>query len=326
MATTKAEPRRGWIRQRPPSADSSAPDVDVNADPASGSESEWETDEDEDENAPWNPRPCESLFDGHVSESVEANETYMRVKHGFVIPYRDSVAASAGLLSHLQRKIYRRRQCVWCSRKFSTLEGVRGHMRDAGHVKIKFEPASVYRGNPLFSDVPELDDYVPELSVRFTISRRAPTLVVVSAAMRSTRTSVGSSSCSAAANNSGTGAIGGTTARSFVTITSRRVPNRTSVARAGGCGDAIGDARRNKQMNAVAARSMRVARGGRPRRSRRSTRTRLGSRITRRGARSCITGARAAAGVIITPRGRSSFSRGCGSRVWCRDTPSRGRG
>ena len=32
------------------------------------------------------------------------------------------------------------RACVWCERKFTTLEGVRGHMRDKQHVKIKFEP------------------------------------------------------------------------------------------------------------------------------------------------------------------------------------------
>ena len=63
---------------------------------------------------------------------------------------------------------------MWCSRKFSTLEGVRGHMRDAGHVKIKFEPASVYRGDPLFSNVPELDDARPRVErvLRFPDGRR----------------------------------------------------------------------------------------------------------------------------------------------------------
>ena len=64
----------------------------------------------------------------------------MRTQQGFVIPYRGNLKDPEGLVSHLQRKIYRRRACVWCERKFTTLEGVRGHMRDKQHVKIKFEP------------------------------------------------------------------------------------------------------------------------------------------------------------------------------------------
>ena len=156
---------------------------------------------------------------------MEANETYMRVKHGFVIPYRDSVADLAGLLSHLQRKITGGDSACG-ARKFSTLEGVRGHMRDAGHVKIKFEPASVYRGRSALLERSELDDYVPELSEFYDFPTGADALPAATFGLALG----GLELCSAAANNSGTGAIGGTTA-SFVTITSRRVRNRTSVAR-----------------------------------------------------------------------------------------------
>ena len=243
-----------------PSADSSTPDVDVDVDPASGSESEWETDEDEDENAPWDPRPCESLFDGHVSESVEANETYMRVKHGFVIPYRDSVADLAGLLSHLQRKIYRRRQCVWCSRKFSTLEGVRGHMRDAGHVKIKFEPASVYRGDPLFSNVPELDDYVPELSEFYDFPTGAD--AVASAATLDSH--LGGLELVLGSGKQ----LGHRSYRRYYRQKFRNdyvaKGSKSDERRAGlvAVATRLATRERNKQMNAVATRSMRVARGG----------------------------------------------------------------
>ena len=243
-----------------PSADSSTPDVDVDVDPASGSESEWETDEDEDENAPWDPRPCESLFDGHVSESVEANETYMRVKHGFVIPYRDSVADLAGLLSHLQRKIYRRRQCVWCSRKFSTLEGVRGHMRDAGHVKIKFEPASVYRGDPLFSNVPELDDYVPELSEFYDFPTGAD--AVASAATFDSH--LGGLELVLGSGKQ----LGHRSYRRYYRQKFRNdyvaKGSKSDERRAGlvAVATRLATRERNKQMNAVATRSMRVARGG----------------------------------------------------------------
>jgi hypothetical protein len=45
-------------------------------------------------------------------------------------------------VSYLQRKLYRERRCVFCDRVFGTLEGVRGHMRDKQHVRIKFEPLS----------------------------------------------------------------------------------------------------------------------------------------------------------------------------------------
>ena len=243
------------------------PDPDPDPDPelapvpeSSESESEWETDEDEDEDAPWDPRPCESLFDGHESESVEANETYMRVKHGFVIPYRDNLADVAGLLSHLQRKIYRRRQCVWCSRKFSTLEGVRGHMRDAGHVKIKFEPPAVYRGNPLFADVPELDDYVPELSEFYDFPTDADAVVTAAtfdSHLGGLELVLGSGK-----------QLGHRSYRRYYRQKFRNdyvaKGSKSDERRAGQVAVAtrLATRERNKQANAIATRSMRVARGG----------------------------------------------------------------
>jgi len=112
---------------------------------AADEDSEWETDEDEDDNAPWEPRLFESLFDGHESDTFAENLDYMRTAQGFVIPFRGNLQDPEGLVSHLQRRIYRKRACVWCERTFTTLEGVRAHMRDKQHVKIRCEPPVLYR-------------------------------------------------------------------------------------------------------------------------------------------------------------------------------------
>jgi hypothetical protein len=124
------------------------------------SDSCWETDDEDDPDAPFVPRPLESLFCWHESESAEANVEFMRTAHGFVLPYREFLVDLPGLLARLQRKIHRERRCVFCDRKFTTLEAVRGHMRDAGHVKIRYDPPAVFRANPTFdaADLAELRD------------------------------------------------------------------------------------------------------------------------------------------------------------------------
>ena len=142
--------------------------ADADTDAASASESEssssdWETDEEKDADA--SPNPFASLFDAHESETVAENLEYMRVKHGFVVPYRDSLADPEGFVRYLRRKIVRRKQCLFCQKRFLTLEGVRGHMRDAGHVRVRFEPPAVFRGNPLFDEAiarANADGYEPE--------------------------------------------------------------------------------------------------------------------------------------------------------------------
>ena len=113
---------------------------------ASSSSSDWETDEEKDDSAV--PDPLVSLFDAHVSETVAENLEYMRRTHGFVVPYAGSLADPEGFVAYLRKKITRRRQCLFCRRRFATLEGVRGHMRDAGHVRVRFEPPAVFGVTP----------------------------------------------------------------------------------------------------------------------------------------------------------------------------------
>ena len=47
---------------------------------------------------------------------------------------------------------FSRKQCLFCAKRFQTVEGVRGHMRDKKHVRLVFEPPAVFRGNPLFDE------------------------------------------------------------------------------------------------------------------------------------------------------------------------------
>ena len=131
----------------------------------SSSESDWETDEELDGYK--QPNPLLSLFDNNLSETVDQNLEYMRVTHGFTAPYFNSLTDQTGFVNYLRRKIVRRKQCLYCARRFQTVEGVRGHMRDSNHVKIKFEPPAVFRGNPLFDEALRManeDGFTPEYS------------------------------------------------------------------------------------------------------------------------------------------------------------------
>ena len=187
---------------------------------------------DDDENAPFEPRPCESLFDGAELGTVHDNVEYMRRTHGFVFPYRGNLKDPEGIIGYLQRKIYRGRQCVFCGRKFGSLEGVRGHMRDKGHAKIRFEPPEVFKASVAAArglTPEEIEDinYVPEYSEFYDFSENAQALV--DAAAFETFDKGGLELVLKSGKQFlGTGRTGGTTARSFETITSPRGARATS--------------------------------------------------------------------------------------------------
>ena len=152
-------------REDPDDADDDSASAEALSEALASSSSDWETDEEKDADASARPNPFASLFDAHESETVIENLEYMRRAHGFVVPYADSLADPEGFVNYLRRKIVRRRQCAFCHRRFATLEGVRGHMRDAGHVRVRFEPPAVFRGNPLFDEAvarANADGYQPE--------------------------------------------------------------------------------------------------------------------------------------------------------------------
>jgi len=107
---------------------------------ASDQESEWEEDWDSDgpEEA-WEVNMCESLFDGHVSESFEANVAYMKKEQSFFVPDLCTLDDPRGLYTYLQEKICRRHTCLCCNRVFGGVEACRSHMRDVSHCRINFE-------------------------------------------------------------------------------------------------------------------------------------------------------------------------------------------
>lgn len=106
----------------------------------SGAESEWEEDWDSDDGDwAWEVRLCESLFDGHVSDSFEANVARMKKLHSFAVPDLCALEDPGGLYAYLQEKVCRRHSCLYCNRVFGTIEACRSHMRDVSHCRINFE-------------------------------------------------------------------------------------------------------------------------------------------------------------------------------------------
>ena len=111
---------------------------------ASGTAGEAEEDSDgwvDEDEEPWVARWGESLFDTHVSHSLEANVRYMRRAHSFFVPDTDSCALvdAAGLFCYLQEKVCRHHTCLFCSRPFGSAEACRDHMRDKAHCKLNLE-------------------------------------------------------------------------------------------------------------------------------------------------------------------------------------------
>ncbi|KOO30778.1 zinc finger protein 622 [Chrysochromulina tobinii] len=100
-----------------------------------GSDEDDDDWEDEDD-GPWVPQWSRSLFDGHVSASFEANVSYMRRQHSFVVPFADRLAEPRRLFAYLQEKVERRGVCLCCQRAFGSAEACRSHMRDKAHCRV----------------------------------------------------------------------------------------------------------------------------------------------------------------------------------------------
>eukprot|EP01126_Amoeba_proteus_P043510 TRINITY_DN4780_c0_g1_i2.p1 TRINITY_DN4780_c0_g1~~TRINITY_DN4780_c0_g1_i2.p1 ORF type:complete len:328 (+),score=62.26 TRINITY_DN4780_c0_g1_i2:167-1150(+) len=82
-----------------------------------------------------------SLFDNHISDSMQTNLKYMTEKFGFFFPSIDRVSDLPGLLKYLGQKISVGNTCLYCEKTFYSLEGVQTHMRDKSHCMIQwFDP------------------------------------------------------------------------------------------------------------------------------------------------------------------------------------------
>ena len=99
-----------------------------------GSEDGW-VDVDE----PWVPRWGESLFDGHVSATLEENMRYMRSAYGFSLPEEEALINASGLFAFLQQRVCLHHTCVLCARRFRTLDACREHMVAKAHCRLDLE-------------------------------------------------------------------------------------------------------------------------------------------------------------------------------------------
>lgn len=86
--------------------------------------------------------PEECIFCPQRLPTFEANVEHMTKQHGLYIPDLDFVEDLAGLLGYLADKVAVAFCCLYCpctTSPFASLESVRRHMFDKGHLKIRFD-------------------------------------------------------------------------------------------------------------------------------------------------------------------------------------------
>lgn len=109
--------------------------------------SEWETASEEDSDMEsweeWDVR-C-SLFDNHLSSSMEENLEYMWRKFGFYLPDGEFLTDPEGLLKYLGAKLQHGHIPLYESgenpnaKQFASLHGVQRHMIDSGKCKVFYD-------------------------------------------------------------------------------------------------------------------------------------------------------------------------------------------
>lgn len=106
-------------------------------------------------------RPEECIFCNHCSEGFESNMEHMTKEHSLYIPDLDFVEDLQGLVAYLADKVGVAFCCLYCPASvwpFQSLEAVRRHMIDKGHLKIRFdeegmeELANFYNYEQIVSD------------------------------------------------------------------------------------------------------------------------------------------------------------------------------
>ncbi|EME32719.1 Zinc finger protein 622 [Galdieria sulphuraria] len=81
--------------------------------------------------------PGTCMFDGKAFEDVTTCLRHMAVVHSFRIPFWDNLEDLEGLLTYLGSKVGEYTSCVFCDKKFSTLQSVRDHMASKNHCRMK---------------------------------------------------------------------------------------------------------------------------------------------------------------------------------------------
>lgn len=91
----------------------------------------------EEENPTIDPR--QSLFDSHISPTVQANIERMERRYGFFVPDKEYLADLEGFLGYCHEKVKLGHYCLYCQKVFGTWSGCQKHMVDSRHCKIAYE-------------------------------------------------------------------------------------------------------------------------------------------------------------------------------------------
>lgn len=100
--------------------------------------------------------PARCFFCGFKSSSIKANLKHMCDHHEFTLPLEDRVKDLVGLMEYLCKKI-NACLCLVCAehtKRYDSLEALRGHMRTAGHERVVLGPEY----QEFFGDGDKLDD------------------------------------------------------------------------------------------------------------------------------------------------------------------------
>ncbi|OAQ83749.1 c2h2 finger domain-containing protein [Purpureocillium lilacinum] len=105
--------------------------------------------EDEGSAPPFDPQQC--LFCGDESDAFDSNVAHMNSVHSFIVPYQDCLAVDLEtLIWYLHLVIYGYRECILCSTRRSTIEGIQQHMTAKGHCRF-----DISAGTEDFYELPE---------------------------------------------------------------------------------------------------------------------------------------------------------------------------
>lgn len=86
--------------------------------------------------------PARCFFCGFKSAHISSNLTHMREVHQFTLPLEDDITNLAGMMDYISKKI-NACLCLVCAentKRYATLEALRGHMRSAGHERLALGP------------------------------------------------------------------------------------------------------------------------------------------------------------------------------------------
>ena len=83
--------------------------------------------------------PCHSLFDGHVSATVQDNVAYMQRQFGFFVPDVECLYDLPSLIGYAHEKIQVGHTCLYCQRVFGSATACQSHMKQVQHCKLAYQ-------------------------------------------------------------------------------------------------------------------------------------------------------------------------------------------